>query len=365
MPGKVRRCRPGARLLRLPRASRDERAEQIRRLKSGELQVLFARGSVQRRARHPRSTPCLFLRPPRARSCSWQQLGRGPAPLPLAKSCLTVLDFIGQAHRRFPRPPLPRPARRQPRQSCAKQIEAGFPLPPRRLQPPARSGVLHGSGCFQICANRCPAARPQLLGPECRRLGACSLAALLEGLRHGKLEFLSGGGRCLGVAAAGVGVGQGQPPGAHGGLRSGWAGYRRRACASSRRPQAPALAGWITAGGRWRPIRRAFDPVPSASGGCCWPSSGAMPQTMCPSQRRWSALGRRRHSRPSWWSCFALLCWERTDLPGGAARLAGSCRWRTSPGRSPEAPRPYPARSVRGVRVIERGPAPSRAARSL
>jgi len=42
----------------------------------------------------------LFLRPTESAIVFLQQLGRGLRLCP-GKSCLTVLDFIGQAHRRF------------------------------------------------------------------------------------------------------------------------------------------------------------------------------------------------------------------------------------------------------------------------
>lgn len=48
----------------------------------------------------PEADTVLFLRPTESATIFLQQLGRGRRHAP-DKFCLTVLDFIGQAHKRF------------------------------------------------------------------------------------------------------------------------------------------------------------------------------------------------------------------------------------------------------------------------
>ncbi|MCP9841898.1 hypothetical protein KBY93_14855 [Synechococcus sp. J7-Johnson] len=104
-------------------ASREERAEQIRRLRSGELQILFAVDLFNEGLDIPEIETVLR---PRSAPLPGQELPHGarfhrPGPSPLP-----------------PRPPLPRPARRHAR-PAAPTDRSRLPLPPRRLQPPARS----------------------------------------------------------------------------------------------------------------------------------------------------------------------------------------------------------------------------------
>ncbi len=75
---------------------RDERAEQIRRLRSGELQILFAVDLFNEGLDIPEIDTVLFLRPTESHLVFLQQRWPGPPQLPF-------------------RPALPRPPRRQPR----------------------------------------------------------------------------------------------------------------------------------------------------------------------------------------------------------------------------------------------------------
>ena len=100
---------------------RDERADQIRRLRSGELQVVFAMDLFNEGLDIPEIDTVLFLLPTESAIVFLQQHRPGPPELPL-------------------RPALPRPARRHPRPAETAD-RSGLSLPAGRLQPAARSGV--------------------------------------------------------------------------------------------------------------------------------------------------------------------------------------------------------------------------------
>jgi superfamily II DNA or RNA helicase len=164
---------------------RDERAEQIRRLRSGELQILFAVDLFNEGLDIPEIDTVLFLRPTESHLVFLQQLGRGLRLCP-GKSCLTVLDFIGQAHRNFRFDLRYRALLGGSRDQLKQQIEAGFPFLPAGC-----SLQLDRVSSERVLANlreSLPSRRPQLLA-ECRRLGRCSLASLLEELRMELGEF--------------------------------------------------------------------------------------------------------------------------------------------------------------------------------
>ncbi|EAQ76431.1 MULTISPECIES: DUF3427 domain-containing protein [unclassified Synechococcus] len=164
---------------------RDERAEQIRRLRAGELQILFAVDLFNEGLDIPEIDTVLFLRPTESAIVFLQQLGRGLRLHP-SKSCLTVLDFIGQAHRNFRFLPA----------GCSLQLDR---VSSERVLANLRESL--------------PSRRPQLLA-EARILGRCSLAALLDGLGMELGEFYRVAGswallqRELGWVA---GVGSGEP----------------------------------------------------------------------------------------------------------------------------------------------------------
>ena len=170
---------------------RDERAEQIRRLRAGELQILFAVDLFNEGLDIPEIDTVLFLRPTESHLVFLQQLRPGPPQLPL-------------------RPALPRPARRHARPAETAD-RSGLSLPAGRLQPPARSR-LQRAGAGEPArvaaqppapaARRSPPPRPLFPGGPARRA------------RHGAGGVLPGGG-VVGAAAAGAGLG------GRGGL--GWA----------------------------------------------------------------------------------------------------------------------------------------------
>lgn len=79
---------------------RGERRAAVRQLASGELCALFTVDVFNEGVDIPSVDTVLFLRPTESATIFLQQLGRG-LRLHEGKSCLTVLDFIGRANRRF------------------------------------------------------------------------------------------------------------------------------------------------------------------------------------------------------------------------------------------------------------------------
>ena len=189
---------------------REQRAEQIRRLRSGELQILFAVDLFNEGLDIPEIDTVLFLRPTESAIVFLQQLGRGLRLNP-SKSCLTVLDFIGQAHRSFRYDLRYRALLGGTRDQLEQQINEGFPFLPAGC-----SLQLDRVSSERVLSNlreSLPTRRPQLLA-EARRLGRCSLAALLEGLGMELGEFYKVAGswallqRELGWVAAGAASGE-------------------------------------------------------------------------------------------------------------------------------------------------------------
>ncbi|MFW5739456.1 MAG: DEAD/DEAH box helicase family protein, partial [Myxococcota bacterium] len=80
--------------------ARDERRAAVRQLETGELCALFSVDVFNEGVDIPTVDTVLFLRPTESATLYLQQLGRG-LRLHEGKSCLTVLDFIGQANRQF------------------------------------------------------------------------------------------------------------------------------------------------------------------------------------------------------------------------------------------------------------------------
>lgn len=77
-----------------------ERAEAIRLLRRGEVNALFTVDLFNEGVDIPAVDTVLLLRPTESATVFLQQLGRG-LRLAEGKECLTVLDFIGKAHRKF------------------------------------------------------------------------------------------------------------------------------------------------------------------------------------------------------------------------------------------------------------------------
>lgn len=81
-------------------SSGEERAAAKRRLVSGEVRFIFVVDIYNEGVDIPEVNTVLFLRPTESLTIFLQQLGRG-LRLSEDKECLTVLDFIGQANRKY------------------------------------------------------------------------------------------------------------------------------------------------------------------------------------------------------------------------------------------------------------------------
>lgn len=82
--------------------SREVREDALRALSERRVNVVFAVDLFNEGVDVPEIDTVLFLRPTESATVFLQQLGRGLRHASWAgKSCLTVLDFIGQAHRHF------------------------------------------------------------------------------------------------------------------------------------------------------------------------------------------------------------------------------------------------------------------------
>ena len=110
-----------------------ERDAQLAALRSGELRVLFSVDLFNEGVDVPDVDTVLFLRPTASATVFLQQLGRGLRRR-ADKECLTVLDFIGSAHRKFRFDARFRAIVGGTRRSVQHEIERGFPSLP--------------SGCF-------------------------------------------------------------------------------------------------------------------------------------------------------------------------------------------------------------------------
>ncbi len=108
----------------------DERSDALKKLRTGEVRALFAVDLFNEGVDLPEVDTLLFLRPTESALVFLQQLGRGLRRHD-GKDCVTVLDFIGQAHRQFRFDLRYRAITGATRSEVEKQIEQGFPfLPP-------------------------------------------------------------------------------------------------------------------------------------------------------------------------------------------------------------------------------------------
>ncbi|MCG7343410.1 DUF3427 domain-containing protein [Sporosarcina sp. ACRSL] len=82
-------------------SSDDERTTAKRKLVSGEIKFIFVVDLYNEGIDIPEVNTVLFLRPTESLTVFLQQLGRG-LRLADGKECLTVLDFVGQAHADYP-----------------------------------------------------------------------------------------------------------------------------------------------------------------------------------------------------------------------------------------------------------------------
>ncbi|MBL4934253.1 DUF3427 domain-containing protein [Clostridium sp. YIM B02515] len=81
-------------------SSDEERSSAKKRLVSGEIKFIFTVDLYNEGVDIPEINTVLFLRPTESLTIFLQQLGRG-LRLSEGKECLTVLDFVGQAHKNY------------------------------------------------------------------------------------------------------------------------------------------------------------------------------------------------------------------------------------------------------------------------
>jgi superfamily II DNA or RNA helicase len=106
-----------------------ERDECLRALRDGELRCLFSVDLFNEGIDLPDVDTVLFLRPTESATIFLQQLGRG-LRRGEKKECLTVLDFIGSANRKFRFDMRYRAIVGGTRRGVEREIEAGFPALP-------------------------------------------------------------------------------------------------------------------------------------------------------------------------------------------------------------------------------------------
>lgn len=106
-----------------------ERAEALAALRDGDVNVLFSVDLFNEGVDLPDVDTVIFLRPTDSATVFLQQLGRG-LRRSRDKACLTVLDFIGDAHRRFRFDTRFRAILGGTRRALRDQVEHGFPSLP-------------------------------------------------------------------------------------------------------------------------------------------------------------------------------------------------------------------------------------------
>jgi superfamily II DNA or RNA helicase len=107
----------------------EERARGIAQLRRGEIRAIFTVDLFNEGVDIPEVDTVLLLRPTESATIFLQQLGRGLRHSP-GKSVLTVLDFIGQAHRRYRFDVRFRALIGGTRKQLGSAIAEGFPLTP-------------------------------------------------------------------------------------------------------------------------------------------------------------------------------------------------------------------------------------------
>ena len=159
-----------------------ERDEAIRHLESGALKALFTVDLFNEGVDIPKVDTVLFLRPTESATVFLQQLGRG-LRLHEGKGCLTVLDFIGNAHAGFRFDLRYRALLGGTTKQVKEHIEGGFPfLPPgcaMRLDRVARQIVLDNIRSAVGQGVRWLSSELRSLGPD---------ASLAEFLEHTGIE---------------------------------------------------------------------------------------------------------------------------------------------------------------------------------
>jgi hypothetical protein len=106
-----------------------DRAKHLQELGRGDLRCIFSVDLFNEGIDLPDVDTVMFLRPTESATVFLQQLGRGLRRSE-RKECLTVLDFIGDAHRRFRFDLRYRAIVGGTRRSVEREIDEGFPMLP-------------------------------------------------------------------------------------------------------------------------------------------------------------------------------------------------------------------------------------------
>ena len=110
--------------------NRQERSDRFRAFRDGKISFLFAVDVLSEGIDVPEINMVLFLRPTESLTVFLQQLGRGLRHAP-GKDCLTVLDFVGQTHRKYRLDTKFTALLSRRRQRIDREIKNDFPnLPP-------------------------------------------------------------------------------------------------------------------------------------------------------------------------------------------------------------------------------------------
>jgi superfamily II DNA or RNA helicase len=124
----------------------DERAAAQGKLRNREINFIFAVDLYNEGVDIPEIDTVLFLRPTESLTIFLQQLGRGLRTLD-GKECLTVLDFIGKAHRNFSFESHFQALLGHTNRSTQKEVEDDFPFLPKgcsiQLERVAKQSVLN------------------------------------------------------------------------------------------------------------------------------------------------------------------------------------------------------------------------------
>jgi superfamily II DNA or RNA helicase len=110
-------------------SQKEERRTALHRLRAREINVLFAVDLFNEGIDVPQIDTVLFLRPTESATVFLQQLGRGLRRAD-GKDCLTVLDFVGRAHRNFRFDARYRALLRGSGTGVVRQIQEDFPYLP-------------------------------------------------------------------------------------------------------------------------------------------------------------------------------------------------------------------------------------------
>jgi superfamily II DNA or RNA helicase/HKD family nuclease len=105
---------------------KEERALSMRTFREGKLSFLFTVDVLSEGIDVPEINMALFLRPTESLTVFLQQLGRGLRHAP-GKDCLTVLDFVGQTHRKYRLDTKFKALLSRDRQRIDREIETDFP----------------------------------------------------------------------------------------------------------------------------------------------------------------------------------------------------------------------------------------------